>query len=303
MKEIFVYLKNYVKDGNKKAFLYTSLIVASLVALNYTFGIERTLKTYDSPFLRVLGFFLLYAFVFAMAHGIQFLVSGKTVNDKNQFYFLLLLAPLLFAAKISLNLGDFLEDSEATNPWTKYWLIILNWPVKSVVILFAIAIAWRIGGYEKPVAGITARISWKPYILLLLCSLPLLAVASSMDQFHQAYPKVKNVAFISSYVANDLLCKILFELSYGSDFLTIESFFRGFVLLAFVRYVGRDAILPMAAFYCSIHFGKPLFECITSYFGGLILGAIVYQTRSIWGGLIVHLGMAWLMEVFAALTK
>ena len=94
MKEIFLYLKNYIKNGNKKAFLYTSLMVASLVALNYTFGIERTLKTYDSPFLRVLGFFLLYAFVFAMAHGIQFLVSGKTVNDKNQFYFLLLLAAI-----------------------------------------------------------------------------------------------------------------------------------------------------------------------------------------------------------------
>ena len=81
------------------------------------------------------------------------------------------------------------------------------------------------------------------------------------------------------------------------DFLTIESFFRGFVVLAFVRYVGKDAILPMAAFYCTIHFGKPLFECITSYLGGIILGVIVYNTRSIWGGFIVHLGMAWLMDL------
>src|SRR5690606_32481 len=91
--------------------------------------------------------------------------------------------------------------------------------------------------------------------------------------------------------------KLLFELSYGLDFFTIELFFRGFLILAFLRYAGKAAILPMAAFYCSIHFGKPLLECITSYFGGLILGVIVLHSRSIWGGLIVHLGIAWLMEV------
>ena len=64
-----------------------------------------------------------------------------------------------------------------------------------------------------------------------------------------------------------------------------------------MRFAGVDAILPMAAFYCTIHFGKPLGECISSYFGGLILGVIVYRAKSIFGGLIVHLGLAWLMEI------
>jgi hypothetical protein len=61
--------------------------------------------------------------------------------------------------------------------------------------------------------------------------------------------------------------------------------------------VGKAAILPMACFYCTIHFGKPLGECISSYFGGMILGIVVYHTRSIFGGLMVHLGIAWLMEI------
>ena len=91
--------------------------------------------------------------------------------------------------------------------------------------------------------------------------------------------------------------KLLFELSYGSDFFGIEIFFRSFLILAFVRWAGMDAILPMTCFYCTIHFGKPLGECISSYFGGLLLGIVVYNTRSIYGGLIVHLGIAWLMEI------
>jgi len=95
--------------------------------------------------------------------------------------------------------------------------------------------------------------------------------------------------------------KVFYEVSYGIDFLTIEFFFRGFLVLAFVRFAGQEAILPMAAFYCSIHFGKPLAECISSFFGGLILGIIVYHTRSIWGGLMIHLGIAWLMEAGAVI--
>ena len=91
--------------------------------------------------------------------------------------------------------------------------------------------------------------------------------------------------------------ELLFELSYGSDFIGIEIFFRGFLVLAFIKWAGKDAILPMAVFYCSIHFGKPLGECISSYFGGIILGIVSLNTRTIWGGLAVHLGIAWLMEL------
>ncbi len=69
------------------------------------------------------------------------------------------------------------------------------------------------------------------------------------------------------------------------------------MILAFVKYAGKHAILPMALFYCTIHFGKPLGECISSFFGGIILGVVTYHTRTIWGGLIVHLGIAWLMEL------
>ena len=89
-----------------------------------------------------------------------------------------------------------------------------------------------------------------------------------------------------------------FEISYSLDFISIELFFRGFLIIGFMRFVGANAILPMAAFYCSIHFGKPLGECISSYFGGMVLGVIAYRTTSILGGLIVHLGIAWAMEFF-----
>ena len=38
-------------------------------------------------------------------------------------------------------------------------------------------------------------------------------------------------------------------------------------------------------------------EAISSFFGGTLLGIVAYNTGSIWGGLIVHLGIAWMMEI------
>jgi len=132
---------------------------------------------------------------------------------------------------------------------------------------------------------------------MLLIMIPLVAAASTQPDFLSMYPKLRDVEEVLFNVDNKWLYQLLHELSYGSDFISVELFFRGFLILAFIKIVGKDAILPMACFYCTIHFGKPVGECISSYFGGLILGIVVYNTRSIVGGLIVHLGIAWLMEL------
>jgi membrane protease YdiL (CAAX protease family) len=107
---------------------------------------------------------------------------------------------------------------------------------------------------------------------------------------------VKNIAFISGYTRPAWPWQLLFELSYGLDFVSIELLFRGFLVIGLARWLGADVLLPMAVFYCTIHFGKPLGECIFSFFGGLALGMIALRTRSIMGGLMVHLGLAWMME-------
>ena len=63
--------------------------------------------------------------------------------------------------------------------------------------------------------------------------------------------------------------------------------------------LGKDAILPMVATYAFLHFGKPMAETIGSIFGGYILGIIALQTRSIIGGVIIHMGVAIAMDLAA----
>ena len=297
MNEIFVQLRNYFRESDTRVGLITTAIVAILVALNYTMGIESTIKRFDPGLIRLIAFFFLYTFIFATSYGIQFVFSDKSLSYQRQFVILMLLCPLVFAFKISFDFSSLFNYSGLSEDWGRYWKLIINWPLKCIFVLSIIYAVWRMNRFEGPVAGMNWNFKWKPYMLLLLCAVPLLMIAGAMTEFQQTYPKVKNIGFIFPLTTIDFVPALIYELSYGTDFLTIEAFFRGFLVLAFVRYVGKDAILPMAAFYCTIHFGKPLFECITSYFGGIILGVVVYHSRSIWGGFIVHLGMAWLMEI------
>lgn len=298
MKPIIGYLQHFVRSVNIPAFTAISLLTALLITLNYTLGIESRLMAIPSYGWRFTGFFLLFTFVYSSAWLIQFIFLRNQILPKGFFMFLLLAAPAIFALKITFDwftrsLMQYLET-----PWNQYWYMVVNWPIKCLLVLVLVALCWRRGKYEPPLAGMQLKgFNAKPYFLLLLMMVPLLAFAATRPDFLVTYPKVERINFIHDYVQNSSWWKLLYEIAYGIDFITIEFFFRGFLVIAFIRYAGTAAILPMAAFYCAIHFGKPLFECITSYFGGIILGVVVYNTRSIWGGLIVHLGIAWLMEL------
>jgi len=139
----------------------------------------------------------------------------------------------------------------------------------------------------------------KPYFLMIAMMLPLLLWASFQQDFLAQYPTYRDYGASRFLEVPEWVTILIYEISYGSDFISVELFFRGFLVLGFVAIIGKKAILPMAVLYCFVHFGKPFGEALSSFFGGYILGVVSYYTRNIFGGLIVHLGIAWLMELFA----
>jgi hypothetical protein len=294
LKSLFHYIFQYFRALNKRAFTLITVFIAVLVFLNYQFGIEKWIVSRTGfpqrLFFHYLVYFLAFCFPYLMLKW-----SGKKDHwNEKGFLFLLFLAPLVFAFKHS-----FAFPFEPTGAqWQQYWRHILYWPVLVVLTALILYGIWKF--YRYPAGnfyGLKLKgINLKPYLIMLSFMVPLIALASTQSDFLEMYPKMK---IITGDDANWIspVHKLLFELAYGTDFITIELFFRGFLVLAFIQWVGRDAILPMACFYCTIHFGKPLPECISSYFGGMLLGIVVYHTRSILGGLIVHLGIAWLMEL------
>lgn len=325
MKQVVAYLRDYLRTTSRPALIVTILFVASLVAANYTVGIERRLQALDHWYFSVGGFFLFFIIVLALTWGLQYEWSKKEalaptlsrtgsirlqptlVASSAQPFFtrklllILLIAPLYFAIKmVRWDISAVFHTLSA--PWDHYTQLVLQLPLKLLLLYFVLYACRRSGLLEgeslSQSVGLTRQnFNARPYFLLLACLLPLIALASTQQDFLAVYPKVNNLAFIDGYAHPAWPWKLLYEISYGLDFLGIELFFRGWLIVGLIRYAGESAILPMAAFYCTIHFGKPLGECISSFFGGLILGVLANRTRTILGGLIVHLGLAWLMEV------
>lgn len=305
MRAFFNYFSAYWRNSSRPAFFITVFFIASLVTVNYTIGIEHRILAAGPWYLVFSLFSVFYSLVIALACGLQYEWGGADTPCpwrpfQTRFLLLLLLAPLFFAAKmVHWDLSPLLPS---TPPWSRYWLIVLQLPSKLLLLCFLLTGCWKTGllGGEslRDSIGLTTKgFDARPYFGLLLLLIPVVALASTQPDFLRVYPKVKNIAFINGYASPVWPWKAGYELSYGLDFLSIELFFRGLLVIGIVRYAGEQAILPMAAFYCTIHFGKPLGECITSFFGGLALGVLAYRTRSIFGGLIVHLGLAWMMEL------
>jgi len=291
---IVQYLKDYFRTIAIWRLVITLLLTAALIAANYLWQIEKLIRNLPSRIVSFLLFLMLYLLIYGSAFFVQaFRNKEWKLTNRKSFFLIFLLAPCFFALKMIHWSGGIALQSTA---WTKYLTIILQWPLKLLALLLFLRAAKNYGG-EESLRAFRKHFPVKPYFLLLLMMVPLILFASTRPDFLQSYPKLQQVYFINNISAYQWPLYILFEICYGSDFISIELFFRGLLVIGIAKYVGKEAILPMAVFYCSIHFGKPLLECISSFAGGLILGILSYGSRSIGGGLMIHLGIAFLMEI------
>ncbi len=301
LKNILNYIRNYLLHSDKKILLGSSIFCALLIFVNYYYQLDRLIGKNSFFAVKLIAWALVFTIAFGIPVWLQRQLHRPPAPLPFSFYGLLLFAGLLFALKYTLRFHfNFSSDTGLNHFWNK----IVHWPALLVIVSTSLFVMRHWFMKEETAWGTRKQLTdWRPYLLMLLFMVPLISLAATQPDFKAVYPKLNMVAPNGALHDIPAWQALLFELSYGSDFLTIELFFRGFLILGFARWLGKDAILPVAIFYCSIHFGKPLGECISSYFGGLLLGIVVHNTRSIWGGLIVHLGIAWMMEIAGNLAR
>lgn len=299
MKTLLTYFRSFLKELHLWYYTSVSLLVAALIYLNYQHGLEKIYIDAGSWFAKYVKYFLLFFTAYAGAFLLQLLFLKKINWYKQPWFWIILFAgPLLFSWKVNFDFFNPWINTRWTYPYDEVYHYSINWIVRVLAIMLPVILIWWIkDNTEQPFYGIKKTKNLQPYLWMIAILVPLVAAASTQPDFLRMYPKAKNISAVPVKTVTDYGYYLFFELSYGFDFVSIEFFFRGFLIFALIKICGKEAIVPMAAFYCTIHFGKPLGEAISSYFGGLLLGIVAYHTRSVWGGLIVHLGIAWLMEL------
>jgi hypothetical protein len=292
MKKIVNYLRDYFVYGNKYLFLFATLFTALAVFINYHYDLNKEIYRLDQP-LQFFGWYGVFLTALGLGYVLQAIFLHSKILKNGRFLLLLLIAPTLFAWKMVANI-EFTFSTDLFRD--EYWDAVVYWPIKVTVITLMLYLVHHFFDKDQPFYGASLKgFKPKPYLFMLAVMVPLIAAASIQKDFLDMYPRFQRVEYLLQ--PDRGWHKLLYELSYGSDFFSIELYFRGFLVLAFAKWVGKEAILPMAMFYCTIHFGKPMGECISSFFGGMILGVVTYHTRTIFGGFLVHVGIAWLMEL------
>jgi membrane protease YdiL (CAAX protease family) len=298
LSSIFKYIGEFYQKEFKLAYFLVILFLLGIcIYLNYWHNLENRFATGGkSKWSNFFGYYFLYLIPFATAFFLQlFFYKDCTYYQNYWFWIILLMAPAFFSFRVNFDFHQTVIKNIWSGDAQTFWMRCLNWLVRVFVLLIPVFIIWFIKDRNnQPFYGTAALKDVKPYLIMLLIMIPVIALASTQKDFLQMYPKAKFIAQLD--LPSKKIHYFIYELCYGFDFVSIEFFFRGFLILSLLKICGPHCIVPVACFYCTIHFGKPMGEAISSFWGGLLLGIVSYNTQSIWGGLIVHLGIAWLME-------
>ena len=307
MKKILGYFKDYHKTYyNLKLYLAALLFIAALITFNYYFDFEDTyIDSFRGKHIRIVFFALYHLFAY---YGIILLIyffGNIELKLTKAFWIKSILGFLILGFDRSF--GGYYEWIKAVVPpeTLQYYYKLAYNGIRFLTILLPLLVLKLV--YDRKTGeglyGLRLKsIDLRPYWLMLLLLAPVIYIVSFSPDFIDYYPSYKRAGgaqFALFYNIPEAVSKIIFELFYTSDFVYTELFFRGFLVIGFTKLLGKNAIIPMAAAYAVLHFGKPMGEAIGSVFGGYILGIIALYSRNIWGGVFVHGGIALLMELFA----
>ncbi|MBX2857199.1 MAG: CPBP family intramembrane metalloprotease [Cellvibrionaceae bacterium] len=221
---------------------------------------------------------------------------------------------IIHYAKYSTTLHALLRDLAVAQGLDKnYWLLqlkktqffeLLNycwwtaWHVIGYVLLPFFIIKWR---FKERFLDMGWRFNdtathWRGYVLLISPILFFIFLVSFRDDFLRHYP-FYDIAHRSWF---DFLA---WELLYLIQFICLEFFFRGFFINALRPAIGANAVWVMCVPYLMIHFPKLWLEATGAILFGLFLGILALQSRSIWGGFMVHAGIAVSMDLVSLIKQ
>ncbi len=307
MKEIFIEVRDFIKkDFNLFAYAYTFVLLGILLYFNYKFNFEKTYidRTYGSyKGFWVYPLYYLTPYYFVMI-PVLFIKNEQHKLLQKEFW----VKSIIYIGTFGITVAfwqhrkwfDFSEFPAAD----RFFILRIFDEIKRFVPFLIIFYAVK-RYYDKEdthLLGLRFKgNNYRPFFLMLLLMLPLIALASFQTDFQHTYPQFKYWFYGGAFEMTKLQTMGVFEMAYGLDFVSVELLFRGALIIGMAKILGKDAVLPMAAAYVILHFGKPLGEAISSFFGGFILGVHSLSKRNIFGGIVIHVGIAYLMEIAAVL--
>ncbi|TGK61776.1 CPBP family intramembrane metalloprotease [Leptospira wolffii] len=256
----------------------------------------------DEQVYLLVFFFLFYTMGAFLIYPIVLSLYGKLKEFKSLILPILgivFVLTLVSSARMKdTSLLSFLDHSQV-----RIGMLVLNY-ISNIAIYLALPLFWLLSkkDSEDRFLGLDKPPRFGEVLFLLGIMIIPIALASFSLSFLSVYPRFANRLPDGYLDYPPTIWIILFELTYAVGFASLETFFRGYLVFPFSgRFGSKPAVLAMAFLYGLLHFTKPMFEALGSFFGGFVLGLISYRTKSVYAGILIHIGVAWAMELFATL--
>ncbi|MGL1888942.1 MAG: hypothetical protein OCD76_20685 [Reichenbachiella sp.] len=313
MKQLFGYVRRYLNEFfDLKLYAVVAVFLAICIYFNYEYNFENGIvDSYRGSELRWLFFFFVmgfpYLFVCVLLYAFDI---NRTWLKSKEFWLLFVFGFTIISFQRSFYYHDAWFHELAR--YDMYFVTKLFYKLKPI-LLTVLPLMIFYAYYErqrdtyKSWYGLNfKRFDFRPYAILILVVFVGIGLASFLGDLTKYYPrftKSGGAMFAMQHGLDSWVTMLIYELVYGSTFIGVELFFRGFLVIGFARVLGGHAVLAMVGSYVFLHFGKPMSECISSAFGGYLIGILAYYSRHIWGGVVLHVALAWFMELFAWLQK
>lgn len=308
MHQLLTYFRDqFRRDFRPDLYAATALFLAALIALNYTVDLEDSvIDAYQGRWERTFLYFLLYGTAWFGSVVLWTYFQKRPDVWRNRFFWQhSLFGVAVYSFGVSFTgYGAWSQQLLDGKIYLYAYRCLGNLQTLPTIAL-PLWLYYRFVDRESTgFYGLTPkRAGMKVYLVLLLLMIPVITIASFQPDFQATYPRYKDTGAAAVLGVPNWATALFYELCYGWDFVPTELLFRGFLVIGLSRVLGSGAILPMMVMYATIHFGKPIGEAISSVLGGYALGVLALYTRSIWGGLLIHIGVAWGMELAAFMAK
>lgn len=295
------FLAFFRQDYKFLPYCYALTVIALSVIFVYTTDLgmaigKGKLPTSSSIFNNILLFVGLY---FLVAVPVLIFQGKYKEISKPHFYLKGLLIVGFAAAADNFSWRDELDLSQFTGSEQNFLFKVL-WRMRNLMWVLPVLILLRLF-WDKKVKGLYGLSNGnhhiKAYLSLFVFVLPILIAVSFTPGFLSYYPSGKYWLYEGLFGNPAWLNTAIYEIVYMSDFIMVELIFRGALVIGMGTIMGRSAVFPMIAVYVALHFGKPALETISAIFGGYFLGTLAFQTKHIWGGVIIHMGIALAIEL------
>ena len=172
--------------------------------------------------------------------------------------------------------------------WWGFWnlLCFLIIPMLTIKLILKQPLrdyGWQVGAVKT---------HWLGYVLLASPIMFFAFVVSFREDFANHYP-------FYTLAHKSWLDLILWECIYIAQFIAVEFFFRGFLVNGLRIPFGSLSIAVMCLPYLMLHFPKLWLESFGAISFGFLLGVLALRSKSIWGGVAVHVAIALMMDCMA----